>query len=561
MSEAHFSGSFPAGPSTGEVIALFRGEIFNAPELAAELGRPVDTPVEQLLALGWRRWDAALLPRLNGVFALAIVDGGGLLLYREPSSLHDLYWHRSPDGKVSYATDLSQLMRLPGVTRRIDRGALHEYLRFLDISAPRTIFEGVQSLEAGQALRCDPRGRVTHEAPARYAVGDMTSTEGGFEAAVDALEARLQHAIDLRLAGSARPAVFLSGGIDSSLICALARRSRPDLTALTIGFDTAPYDEGPVAARVAAQLGIAHQVLRFGRSDYLGAVERLCRAMGQPMADPATPATLLAFEYCRERFDVVLDGTGADEAVGMLPPRHVRMAVGHASLLPGRMRRVLVRLMRATPGLAGYAPIVDFEHPADTMIRWKGFTRPEIEALCDEPVSFEATHFYRTFARFPRHAHFERGSALLEAMPCGRLNQAALASGLQPRYPFADGDTDRFIRQLRTDWRWSDGEPKRILRAALARHVPRSILALPKHGLNFPLRDFLAADDFMLVRRYLAPSRWRNSGLLCADGVQQCARDFISGDDGAAFRIWALVMLGAWLEKHDLTQVGEQQGE
>ncbi len=269
------------------------------------------------------------------------------------------------------------------------------------------------------------------------------------------------------------------------------------------------------------------------------------------MADPAALATLLAFEYCRSRFDTIIDGTGADEAVGIMPPRHVRLAVGCASLLPPGVRSRLAPLIRAVPSLSGYTPVVDFEHPADTMIRWHGFTRPEIEELCGEPVSFAQTHFYRTFDRYPRHAHFERYSALINAMPCERLNQALLISGMPVRFPFCDAEADRFIRQLRTDHRYLPGEPKRILRALLARYVPPQIWDSPKHGFNFPLREFLVAEDFLLVRRYLNVDRWRRAGVLSPDTVQRHARQFIAGDQGLTFRIWALVVLSAWLEKHD----------
>ena len=247
---------------------------------------------------------------------------------------------------------------------------------------------------------------------------------------------------------------------------------------------------------------------------------------------------------------MVLDGTGADEAVGMMPPRHVRVAVGHASRLPLAVRLRAARMLRAMPGLAGLAPLLDFEHPADTMSRWHGFTRLEIEQLCDEPVSLEHTQFFRTFQRYPRQAHFERYSALLNAMTCDRLNQALVISGACVRFPFWDAETDRYIRQLRTDFRYLPGQPKRILRSLLTRYVPTELWDLPKHGFNFPLREFLAADNFQLVRRHLAPEIWRAHGVLKVQQTQQLARQFMAGDERVTFRVWALVVLGAWLEEH-----------
>jgi asparagine synthase (glutamine-hydrolysing) len=245
---------------------------------------------------------------------------------------------------------------------------------------------------------------------------------------------------------------------------------------------------------------------------------------------------------------VVLDGTGADEAVGLMPPRHVRLAVGHASRIPAALRRRTARALRAVPRLAGYAAVFDFEHPADTMSRWNGFSRAEIERLTGEPALLHHAQFFRTYHRFGRQAHFERYSALLNAMTCDRVNQAMAMSGTMVRFPFWQVDTDRFIRQLRTDFRYLPGQPKRILRALLARYLPAELWNLPKHGFNFPLRDFLAADDHRLVHRHLDPARWAAHGLLRAEAVRQFAQRFFAGEDRLTFRVWALVVLGAWLD-------------
>jgi asparagine synthase (glutamine-hydrolysing) len=501
-----------------------------------------------LLLAAWRRWSMDFLPRLDGVFASALRSGDDMFLSCDPSGLRKLYYHAGLDGQLAFATDLDSLLRVPGTPRRLAHRSLHEYLRFLDIAAPNTLFEDVRAVEAGQLVHWAAGGTTSCSWP-QIASDDAAPTS--FSEAVELLDAHLQRSVQTRLDGSSRPAAFLSGGIDSSLLCAMANVQRNDVTAVTVGFDAAGFDETPVAQRIASHLGMKHEVLRFNREQYLSAFESLSEQMEQPMADPATAATLLAYGHCRSRFDAVLDGMGADEAIGSMPPRHVRLAVGYASLLPPSMRSLLTKMLREIPGLSEYAPILDFEHPADTMIRWRGFTRPEIEALCGEPVSFEHTQFYRTFSRFPRSAHYERHSALMNAMPCDRLNQATLISGAHVRYPFWDRRTDRFIRQLRTDFRHTPGEPKRVLRALLARYVPRDIWDMPKHAFNFPLWEFLSGDDFELVRRYLDRGRWRQAAVLSAEHVQRYAQQFIAGDRNLTFRVWALVVLGAWLEKHD----------
>ena len=135
-------------------------------------------------------------------------------------------------------------------------------------------------------------------------------------------------------------------------------------------------------------------------------------------------------------------------------------------------------------------------------------------------------------------------------MTCDRLNQAVALSGARIRFPFWDTDSVAYIRQLRTDFRYLPGQPKRILRALLARFVPPDIWDLPKHSFNFPLHDFLAHDNFALVREQLDPMRWRRYAILNVDRVQRYGQQYMGGDSKLLFRVWALVVLGAWLDQH-----------
>ncbi len=528
------------------------GDIVNRHALARRLGLPEDTAVPVLLLAGWRQWGQALPAQLDGVYALALREGRELRLFRDDSGLQNLFYKATAE-HIAFAASLPELRALPGepgTQAGVSRPALHEYLRFLDISAPQCILHGAQAVDAGEWLQWQA-GRVQASASAAAATAAAgaghAATPGDFEAAVDAVDARLQAAVAACLSGAERPVVMLSGGIDSALLAAIAARQRPDVATLTVGFDGESFDETPTAARIAAHLGLRHQVLRFGHDQYLATLARVAQHLEQPMADPATLATVLAFDHARAQHDLALEGSGADEIVGLLPARHVRLAVSWGSRLPLRWRQRALAMMRRVPALAGQAPLVDFEHPAETMIRWRGFRRAEIEALCGEPVNLAQSRFYRCFDSLPRATHFERYSALMNVMPSERLNQGARISGLALRYPFWHPEVAGHMRQLRPDFRYLPGQPKRILRALLARYVPRAIWDAPKHGFDFPLHAFLAADNHALVRHHLAAPRWQRLGLLSPDGVAELARRFLAGERTLMFRVWALVMLSAWL--------------
>lgn len=537
-----------AGPQAvcaaeGPRALLFLGELYNLDALRAQLGADEALPLPALLLQAQARWSFDFVHRLDGQFALALRDADCLSLYRDGSAAHNLYYSTQDRGQLSFATGLATLLQLPDVDARLSRPALHEYLRFLDIAAPRTVYEGIHALEAGQWLSWTADG-ISHPA----AGAQPAAPTPAYEEALATLEDLLHASVARRLHGVEAPAAFLSGGIDSSLTCAFAARVAPHTRAVTVGFEGPLYDETPLARLIAAHLGMTHEVLRFSPQDYQDAFARFQQGAEQPVADPAAPATLLAFDYCKDRFDAVLDGSGADESAGLTPPRHVRAAIEYASLLPARLRALITGSLRRLPGLDGYAPIFDFEHPAEPLIRWHGFTRAEIEALCGEPVSLEQTRFYQNFARYPRHAHFERSVALLDSMPGDRLHQAAALSGLRVRYPFCDPALDRYIRSLPPDYRYRPDAPKRILRSLLARHVPRSLWDVPKHGFDFPLLAFLQAEDFQLVRRYLLQdqaSRWQP---LVPERVADYAHRFMAGESRLLFRVWALVVLAAWLE-------------
>lgn len=525
----------------------FHGTLHNQRELATHLGLESDTSLQRLLLTARARWPTDCNRFLDGVWVMAYSGIGDdtVIFRRDSSGALGLFYSRTADGGLSFACDLNTLVQRSDVQARSSAHGLHEYLRLLDIAAPNTFFENICAVPAGEGIVLQAGGPAEAIPPS-----PIPSRPVSLEAAADDLAACLKQAIDRRLDGVERPAAFLSGGVDSALICALAARLRPDLMAITVGFEGAEHDETPIAGAIARHLGIRHEVLRFGRDEIKQALITAGRRADQPMADPALPVTLLAFAWANQGHDAVLDGTGADELVGAMPPRHKRMAVEWAARIPASLRRQIANGIGRLPGLAGYRPIFDFEHPAEPLMRWHGFRREEIEALTGEPVSLEHTRFYQVFRRFPPSAHFERYSALMEAMPSERLTQAMLITGLDVRFPYCSPEVVTLLRGLPVDLRWRPEEPKRVLRALLARYLPRQLWDVPKHGFDFPLDEFLTAEDFRLVRRYLLEADWTRWQLLKPEGVAGYARRFIAGEPGLTFRVWALVVLAAWLEGH-----------
>jgi asparagine synthase (glutamine-hydrolysing) len=526
---------------------LAHGEFYNLPELRREL-KADDLPIPRLLALAHRRWGVDLSRHLNGLYALAVLEHDGIRLFRDASGARSLFYASPAPGRFAVATRLESLLRLPGMARRLAPKGLYEYLRFLDIAAPNTLYQDVFALEAGHMLTWQPDQGVSVDAVKPQAPDSLPAS---FDAAVDTLEGLLRQGVARRLEDATRPAAFLSGGVDSALLCAIGARECAELRAVTVGFPGEHFDESPTASAIARHLDLPHMVLRYERGDLLDAFAAFQRGAEQPVGDPTAPATLLAFKDCQARFDAALDGSGADESLGLMPPRHVRIATEYGALLPAWLRCAGKAALAGLPGLKGYAPILDFSHPAELMIRWHGFTQEDIAALVGGHVDLQGTRFYQTYSRFPRQAHFERYTALLDVMPGDRLHDGARLSGLTLRFPYLDPEVDGFIRALPTAWRYQEDQPKRLLRALLARHVPRELWDTPKRGFDFPLLAFLRDDGHALVKRYLLKSIWRDQGVLSPVAVEDYAQRFMAGEDRLKFRIWALAVLAAWLEDHE----------
>lgn len=548
VSSVHMS-SFGESPesvccfSRDGVEGLFWGELYDYPP-----GNKAHSIADRILT-GYRAHGADFAGQLDGIFALALWDKRAhrLLLFRDSSAARSLYYHQDTQGRMHFSTQLGYLVQQ--IRPSLSRKGLWEFLRFLEVAPPNTLYEGLSGLEAGHRLIANSSGINVHPVKPIY---EIIQRVADYEDAVSQLDVLLQNAVETRMAGSVSVGAFLSGGIDSALICALANFiDKGRVHAVTVGFHEASYDESIVAGRIANHLGIGHEVVRFERSDYLNAMERLYSFSEQPTADPAGLSTLMAFEHCQGRFDTMLDGSGAEALVGMMPARHTRLAIQYATLLPRGLRLGLAPLAGRVPILRDYQALYDFDEPEELLIRWQGFTRQEIERLCDETVSFDQTHFYQVFRSFPRSAHFERYSALLGAMTDDRICHAASLTGVSARFPFIDRRIEGFVHSLPQYMRFAENQEKRILRDILARYVPRQIWDSPKHGFDFPFQVFLAADNYALARMYIESDTSPLVELFQPDCMRSYLKRFIAGDTSLAFKIWTFVVLAIWLNGHE----------
>jgi asparagine synthase (glutamine-hydrolysing) len=534
------------------ISVVFAGELYHDKTFARELGLPTEgiSPA-RLIACAYSLGGASNLQKLEGVFCACLYDKlqAKIFLFRDDSGFKYLYYRFDPKTGLTFATDLKLLLSRPGIIKKLSHRSLHEFLRTLEIYPPNTIFENVYAVDPGSLLRFDGKN-VTLIPPPDLEPIDTYSLS--FDEAAQTVEELLKESIGTRLAGKCLPAFFLSGGIDSSLLCSIASElAGKGINAFTVGFKEQHFDETSTAAAIARHLGIHHHELYFEIGDYEGCFEKLACLSDQPFSDPAGMATFLAFERLSQMgYVAAIDGTGADTLVGTMPPRYKRIAVQYGTLLPLKGRKVISKILKQMPRVADYSKIFDFDEPHDLLIRWPAWRSNEIEQLCGEPVSLDHTRLYQIYASYPRSAHFERYSAIIRNTSDDRIHEAGRHTGVRARFPYWDRDLGCFIKSLKREYLYTNDEPKRILRHLLGQRIPKALWDSPKRPFTFPFIEFQRRNGCALLKDHLCRQELDKHGLFDFSIIEHHLSRFLSGDNAVAFRVWGLLIFQAWYRNH-----------
>jgi asparagine synthase (glutamine-hydrolysing) len=513
------TGDQPMATADGELVVVFNGEIYNHAELRSELEARghrfrSDHADTEVLLHGHREWGDALVERLDGMWAFALYDRTRrrLLLCRDRFGKKPLYWTRQGD-TFAFASELSAVTRHAAVERRLSPTALRKYFAHGYVPAPHSMLRGIQKLPAGSCLVVAGRGgaprtrrwwefRLDPVEPAPPQAEALWSEE---------LRDRLDRAVARRLVADVPVGIFLSGGIDSSAIAALAaRHAKPgELRTFTIGFEDASFDESAAARRVAEWLGASHRAALFRPDRAREVLADVAARLDEPLADASLLPTSLLCGLARRDVTVALGGDGGDELfAGYDPFRALQLADLYARLVPKPVHRA-VRLLAARLPVSHANMSLDFRikrtlaglsHPRRLWNPvWMAPLAPEeIGALLGEPVDPEelfseaieawdasgGTLVDRTLQFFTRT--YLAGDIL------AKVDRASMMHSLEVRAPYLDLGVVELVRRVPARFKLRRGRGKFLLRSALAPVLPREVLRRPKKGFGIPVGRWLA---------------------------------------------------------------------
>lgn len=577
----------PMSSTRGSLIA-FNGEIYNFSELREELeslGERFRTSGDTEVLLRLLERDGAFaLSRLRGMYAFAFwrADRRELLLARDAFGEKPLFIARIGSG-LAFASEVRALLEFPGIGRQLDRESLGYFLECGFVPPPRTMFRDIESLHPGQWMRWQDGDITTGEvAPINYAPDPALSR---IEDAAQLVRATLRTAVRRQMQSDVPLGAFLSGGIDSSSIVALAQAESPrPVQTFNVRFSDAAYDESAVARRVAEHLGTDHHELTvedatFCEEDFWRIVDHV----GVPFHDSSAIPTYIVSRYARQFVTVALSGDGGDELFGgyavfrwgatvnrlaRLPRATTRLGRAASEQL-GRTRAFggsgIIRQARKAFSLAGLR--TDMER--FRAVHWL-FDPEEIAALVmpehrgatmNRPINLltllppAAAHWTPL-----RRMMFNRLRLELTADMLVKVDRMSMASSLEVRAPFLDPDVAALSMRIPDRHLMHGSLGKVVLREAMRPVLPPEVFSHPKWGFAIPLHRFFN-DEFRRFATDLLGSTGPLAQLLDRDAVRRVlSRGLASTGDRAdisvyqaTHQLWALMQLAAWMIRFRVT--------
>lgn len=545
-------GHQPMANDDDTVWITYNGELYNFRALRAVLESKgyvfrskSDTEV---ILRAYEEFGEACLEHLRGMFAFAIWDGRKeqLLLARDRLGIKPLYYALH-DGTLLFASEIKAILEWPGTRRAVDPVALRQYLGCRYVPGPRTMFEGILKLQPGHLLVLrdgELKVRPYWDLPLD---GEATSEEE----AARSLRDRLEECVGNHLMSDVPLGVFLSGGIDSTVVTGLMAGMLADpVQSFSVGYgQEAAVDERPFARIAAGRSRTAHHEAVLGAQSFWDFLPRLVWYLDEPVADPAAVPLYFLSKFARQFVTVALSGEGADETLAGYSIYRRMLWLERVRRLPGLS---LLRLPFAGRKLRRYLEWA--KTPLER--RYRGvsavFSQAEVDRLLAQGSGgaklddFGAPYFDRTADLDPlkRMLYFDLKVWLPDELLV-KADKMTMATSLELRVPFLDHTLVEWAWRLPSSLQVRGGTGKYLLRRAMADLVPAEILNRPKEGFAIPVREWFRSGLSEKARRLLVEEQGRDS-LLNRKEVETLIARHEAGREDLSDAIFTLAVLACW---------------
>ena len=561
-------GHQPVTSAGGRIQLVFNGEIYNFRELRQTLearGYVFQSHSDsECIAHAYAEYGTDCFAMLRGMFAIAIVDQDRrrLVLARDRIGKKPLYLGELSPGVLGFGSELKTLLAVPGWQPRISMDAVQDFFSLGYIPAPDTIFEGIGKLPPGHWMSIEPGqdGGAPNIVQTRYSHVDFlpkwTDDEDTLQ---ERLFAELDDAVRVRLVSDVPFGAFLSGGLDSSVVCALMTRhlSQP-LKTFSIGFDEAGFDELPDARRVAQHLGTEHHEMVV-RPDAANLLETLVHHFDEPFGDSSAIPTFLVSQLAARHVKMVLSGDGGDElfagysryrryaTLQRIRRATLGMAPGLAklggALLPGARGRRLSGIGQrlGLPWPDDYLALVALANPADLRLLFG-------ERAHADPFSSVRQRFVRS--DIDSHAEQilsgDMDTYLVDDILV-KVDRTTMANSLEARAPLLDQNLIAFAARLPFDLKLRGEQGKYLFRKVAARLLPAEVLTKRKQGFAIPLATWFRNDLRPMLLDTIGSRAFKERGIFDQAGIQRLVDEHQQGLQDRGELLWMVMVLETWM--------------
>lgn len=552
----------PMDSHSKRYVIVFNGEVYNFKEIAKELHTDFRTSSDtEVILEAFEQWGVTFINKLNGMFAIAIYDKQErkLFLFRDRMGIKPLFYYWDSEHLV-FASELKALMQVARIkqNREINNQAINEFLHLGYIPEPNTIYRYIHKFPSGHF------GIVTEEG---LRIEAYWMIEGSVrrnlitpkEDAKDRLKELLERSVKYRLISDVPIGTFLSGGIDSSLVTAIAQnQTKEKIKTFSIGFSETKYNEATYARQVAEFLGTNHHEMIVSQDKVKKMIPDILNYYDEPYADSSVLPTMLVSEFARRNVKVALSGDGGDELF------HGYGAYNWAK----RLNNPLLKGLRKPIGL-GLSKMSNRYKRASNLFKYSNkdqikshifsqeqylFSQDEIEMLLGEAINEDISlnedysYFVRNLTASEDQAVFDMRYYLKDDL-LTKLDRASMRYSLESRVPILDHNIVEFAINLSPKLKIRGNVQKYLLKEVLYDYIPHSLFNRPKWGFAIPLKDWLKSDLRFLMEENLSEKVVKKHNVVNYEVVRELKKQFLEGTDFLYNRIWLLIILHQFLER------------
>lgn len=584
------AGHQPMASVSGRYVIVFNGEVYNHGEIRQRLEGVAwrgNSDTEVMLA-AIEQWGLeAAVQQFVGMFAFALWDRqtASLTLVRDRFGEKPLYWGQF-GSTLLFGSELKAMKQHPAFVSAVNRDALAGYMTYGYLPGSVSIYEHVQKLQPGsmRVFQADgtSREQVYWSAVDAALSGRANEFVGDYTAAANELENLIAGSVRQQLLADVPVGAFLSGGVDSSTIVALAQaHSRTPVKTFTIGFEEAGYNEAVYAEQVAKHLGTDHTELYVSHQDALNVIPDLPDLYDEPFADSSQIPTFLVSRLARSRVAVSLSGDAGDELFcGYNRYKLADRLWRRSRQLPSCLRQVVATGLNVTPiaawdavGAAArklkpgagipvhlgdklhkFARVLGLSEDSASLYeslleQWQGVDGLVKGARPVSRLTANAAVWRNDLDMNHRMMLLDTVSYLTDDILV-KVDRAAMGVSLESRVPLLDHRIYEFAWQLPMHMKVRDGQGKWLLRQVLYRYVPRELIERPKVGFAVPIGIWLRGPLQDWAASLLEPTRLNQEGYLDVVRVKKMWDEHQRGHRNWQYPLWCVLMFQAWLEKN-----------